>query len=117
MKKFTVMKVYVTLDCVKLNQFEKLVLTCLRGVLCEHDHLLPTTDKEIWVSKADKQVFFKVKSGWIGLFEDLKYTVSPFSHDVPMFGKMVDGDLVIYFQRFELERQKVNLNFTSAKFI
>jgi hypothetical protein len=115
------MKVFVTCVNIKMNAFEQLVLTVAKGVL-QTDHRIGniTEDKEMCISLASGFIHLNLtnlglSANYIG--KEIVKIVQPFSFGVPLTVTSNGNSVYISWQRFEVVQEKVNISYTTAKFI
>ena len=114
------MKIYVELDCIKLNNFEQLILSTIKGVLYDYNHHKTDTDKfyytteyKIIVKPVNDRVEMtsfvviplngSIPSTPVGLFNDIKKLIEPVSFGFLMHGGFqTDGSTNFLIQRFSV---------------
>ena len=114
-------KIYTTLDCIKLNKFETMLLAVIKGVLYDYHHsisghYLHNVDKDVKsitispVKEISGLTKFKITNTAIGVFEDVKRIVEPFSFGMQMQGgfNKEDNTTTFIIQRFEIKRSTMN---------
>ena len=114
------MKIYVTLDCIKLTDFEKLLLVVIKGVLYDFYRNLPeqyqNERKEYIITVKPCDIgggltAFKIEGNTpAGLFDEVKRLITPFSCGFQMQGGFYkeDKSTSIILQRFEMKRKTLN---------
>jgi hypothetical protein len=123
------MKIYTTIDCIKLTAFDKMLLAVIKGVLYDFRHSLtePYCNEDVIYSiiikypdgdKKSKLTLFKVAGNTPpGLFEEVKNIIKPFTFGFQLQGgySKEDNSTAIILQRFELERKTLNYYETTSK--
>jgi len=111
------MRIFTTLDCIKLTDFEKLLLVLIKGAIYDFDHSINgtkfyvDTDKVITVKPTDgsqgKLTTFKIENSAPGLFDEVKTIIKPFIGNFNVQGGFTDEKMTttIILQRFEVVRE------------
>jgi len=119
------MKIYTTIDCIKLTDFEKILLVIIKGVLYDFYHSRPSAycDKpetyNITIKRCDVVsnylTTFKIEGNTpVGLFDEVSRLITPFTFGFKPQGgyNNEDKSTSVILQRFELKRE--TLNYTKA---
>jgi hypothetical protein len=119
----TNIKIYTTIDCVKMTPFEKVVLAVIKGVLYEfkHDQPEPYSDelsmyhitiKPTTENPRDSLTSFKITNEHqtpSGLFDEVKRLIEPLCFGFKVQGGFnKDWSTSIIIQRFEIDRQTIS---------
>lgn len=113
------MKIFTTFDCIKLNEFEKIILLVIKGLLYDANHaseghyLHKDSNKIITVKPTDNNskdlTTFHITNSYPGLFKDLKKIIEPFSFGMKVQGgNKEDGSTSIILQKFKIKRETLN---------